>query len=102
MKLDLGKSCPRFKTLDEVPLDVLGDPDPEVWLAHAGAVTLEYGGSGAAPEPGRRVVVGTDRGQETQALVPAQGWQRTLPSGGDALVSRLVSPGFDLADFELA
>ena len=25
MKLDLGKSCLRFKTLDEVPLDVLGE-----------------------------------------------------------------------------
>ncbi|WP_230487361.1 cupin domain-containing protein [Nocardioides anomalus] len=29
-------------------------------------------------------------------------WQRTVPHDDDALVSCLVSPGFDFADFELA
>jgi predicted cupin superfamily sugar epimerase len=29
-------------------------------------------------------------------------WQRTVPSAADALVSCLVSPGFDFDDFELA
>jgi len=33
---------------------------------------------------------------------PAGVWQRTVPSDADALVSCLVSPGFDFADFELA
>ncbi len=71
----------------------------EVWLAHHGVVTLELGGSGAAPE-----VTGTHRVSvdEPQLLVPAGVWQRTVPADADALVSCLVSPGFDFADFELA
>lgn len=75
----------------------------EVWLAHAGAVRLGYGGSGAAPVAGDVVLVGTDHeaGESAQALVPAGVWQRTLPGDADALVSCLVSPGFDFADFEL-
>lgn len=72
----------------------------ELWLAHTGAVTLEVGGAGAAPvpEPTERLVVSAD---SPQALVPAGVWQRTLPADDDALVSCLVSPGFDFADFEL-
>ena len=71
----------------------------ELWLAHRGAVSLELGGVGAEPQPGATLVV--DLGSP-QALVPAGTWQRTLPSDADALVSCLVSPGFDFADFELA
>lgn len=76
----------------------------ETWLAHTGSVTLELGGSDAAPRAERQVVVGTDlaAGESTQALVPADEWQRTLSSTADALVSCLVSPGFDFDDFELA
>jgi predicted cupin superfamily sugar epimerase len=37
-----------------------------------------------------------------QALVPAGVWQRTIPNATDALVTCLVSPGFDFADFTLA
>jgi uncharacterized protein len=75
----------------------------EVWLAHTGTVTLELGGNG--PRPGRTTAleVGVDvaAGQRAQALVPAGVWQRTVPGEHDALVSCLVSPGFDFADFEL-
>jgi len=76
----------------------------ELWMAHTGAVGLEYGGAGAVPSPAHRVVVGgdVDAGERPQALVPAGVWQRTLPGPADALVSCLVSPGFDFADFELA
>jgi predicted cupin superfamily sugar epimerase len=76
----------------------------ELWLAHTGAVSLQYGGSAGTPVDGDSVVVGLDlaAGQRTQSLVPAGEWQRTLPSDGDALVSCLVSPGFDFADFDLA
>jgi len=76
----------------------------EVWLAHTGAVTLEYGGNGAFPEPDRTVTVGVDHsaGEQAQAVVPAGVWQRTVPGAADALVSCLVSPGFDFDDFELA
>ncbi|MBC9823031.1 cupin domain-containing protein [Terrabacter sp. MAHUQ-38] len=78
----------------------------EVWIAHTGSVALELGGDGAQPSSPAQVqsvVVGVDLvgGEVAQAVVPARVWQRTQPSGGDALVSCLVSPGFDFADFEL-
>lgn len=71
----------------------------ELWLAHTGAVTLELGGDGPAPGEPSATVVDLER---PQALVPAGVWQRTVPGDADALVSCLVSPGFDFADFELA
>lgn len=76
----------------------------ETWLAHTGTVALQYGGCGDAPVEGDVVTVGVDvaAGQQPQALVPAGVWQRTLPADADALVSCLVSPGFDFDDFELA
>lgn len=70
----------------------------EWWLAHRGEVVLELGGDGIAPRAGERLLVGAGR---PQALVPAGTWQRTVPTGADALVSCMVSPGFDFADFEL-
>ena len=76
----------------------------EVWMAHTGVVALQVGGDGPAPVPGAVLHVGTgmDRGQRPQAVVAAGTWQRTLASDADALVSCLVSPGFDFDDFELA
>ena len=79
----------------------------EVWLAHTGSVALELGGGGAAPladGEAETVVLGLDlaAGEVAQAVVPAHVWQRTVPGRADALVSCLVSPGFDFADFELA
>lgn len=71
----------------------------ETWLAHTGAVTLELGGADDAPVVSDRVVCDP---ANAQALVPAGVWQRTVPAAEDALVSCLVSPGFDFADFELA
>ena len=71
----------------------------ELWLAHTGSVRLEYGGSATSPVVERTTVVSP--GGDAQALVPAGVWQRTLPSAADALVSCLVSPGFDFADFEM-
>ena len=76
----------------------------EIWLAHTGTVTLEYGGAGTKPVTESSVVVGADiaAGHVARALVRAGVWQRTVPGVEDALVSCLVSPGFDFADFELA
>jgi predicted cupin superfamily sugar epimerase len=76
----------------------------EVWLAHTGTVTLELGGDDATPGEASSVVLGVDvaRGEAAQVLVPAEVWQRTVPASYDALVSCLVSPGFDFADFEIA
>ncbi len=75
----------------------------EIWLAHIGAVTMELGGDGPHPEPADQEVLGTDveAGQVAQVVVPAGTWQRTVPGEADALVSCVVSPGFDFADFEL-
>jgi hypothetical protein len=76
----------------------------EVWLAHEGTVRLQLGGDGPAPMAGDVHVVGAGvvAGQEPEVVVPAGHWQRTVPGERDALVRCLVSPGFDLADFELA
>ncbi|GAA4678733.1 cupin domain-containing protein [Nocardioides nanhaiensis] len=75
----------------------------ELWLAHTGSVTLELGGAGPVPEPTSEPAVRpVVDAASPQALVPAGVWQRTLPAPDDALVSCLVSPGFDFADFELA
>ena len=78
----------------------------EVWLAHDGRVALQLGGRGPRPAPDEHVTtvaLGTDvsGGDVAQAVVEAGVWQRTLPGHGDALVSCMVSPGFDFADFEL-
>ncbi len=75
----------------------------ELWLAHQGTVTLELGGAGATPGAATTTVLGVDvaAGELAQVLVPAGVWQRTLPAPYDALVSCVVSPGFDFADFEL-
>jgi predicted cupin superfamily sugar epimerase len=70
----------------------------EIWLAHQGEVRLELGGSGPAPADPAVALVHPG---SAQLLVPAGVWQRTVPSAADALVSCLVSPGFDFADFEL-
>lgn len=74
----------------------------EVWLAHHGSVRLQLGGAGERPADGVVTVVGTAPGEAVQAVVPAGEWQRTLPGERDALVSCVVSPGFDFDDFELA
>ncbi|MEW1955234.1 cupin domain-containing protein [Terrabacter sp. NPDC080008] len=76
----------------------------EVWLAHHGSVTLELGGDGPAPGETTQVRLGPDLsgGEVAQAVVPARVWQRTVPVATDALVSCLVSPGFDFSDFQLA
>ena len=67
-------------------------------------MSLQLGGAGTAPVEGETVLVGVDvaAGQAPQAVVPAGVWQRTVPSAEDALVSCVVSPGFDFDDFELA
>jgi len=73
----------------------------ELWIAQRGAVALELAGAGEQPSNDvERHTCAVDA--EPQVLVPAGVWQRTVPSDADALVSCLVSPGFDFADFRLA
>jgi predicted cupin superfamily sugar epimerase len=71
----------------------------ELWLWHGpDPVVLELGGAGERPVTSARIELGPET---PQGHVPAGVWQRTLPSTGEALVSCVVSPGFDFADFAL-
>lgn len=76
----------------------------EVWLWHGpGHLRLQLGGDGPDPVEGDVIEMGLSDGvRVAQALVPGGVWQRTLPGADDVLVSCLVSPGFDFADFRLA
>jgi predicted cupin superfamily sugar epimerase len=78
----------------------------ELWLWHAGGpLVLRLGGDGE--RPGDRPVelsLGPDvaAGECPQAVVPPGTWQSARPMGdAEVLVSCVVSPGFDFADFEL-
>jgi len=76
----------------------------ELWCWHRGsAVELRVGGPGATPSsaapdpPVHRL-----DGRRPQVQVPAGWWQSARLLGPDpALVTCVVSPGFDFADFEL-
>ena len=74
----------------------------ELWLWHRGGpLTLSLGSDPATAE---EFVLGPDveSGQRPQAVVPPGAWQAARPAGDqEVLVSCIVSPGFDFADFEL-
>ncbi|WP_338419286.1 cupin domain-containing protein [Kribbella antiqua] len=74
----------------------------EIWLWHSGGpLTLEYGDE---PEQAEAFTLGPDvrAGQQPQLVVPAGAWQAARPAGDQpVLVSCVVSPGFDFADFTL-
>jgi predicted cupin superfamily sugar epimerase len=77
----------------------------EFWITNGlGPVHLELGGHGETPVTDASVTLGADlaAGETPQLQIAPGVWQRTLPAMTDALVSCLVSPGFDFADFELA
>lgn len=74
----------------------------ELWLWHRGGpLTLSLGGDGDVPaEQPRNHVLGAGAGQNPQVLVPAGTWQRAVASATvESLVTCVVSPGFDFADF---
>ncbi|WP_336205868.1 cupin domain-containing protein [Nonomuraea sp. LPB2021202275-12-8] len=77
---------------ESVPHMVRSD---EVWLWHRGGpLSLTIGE--------QSVVLGplVEEGQVPQAVVPGGVWQSARPAGGEeVLVSCVVSPGFDFADF---
>lgn len=76
----------------------------ELWLWHGpGSLELQVGGDGDDPEPGKCALLGSPAspGAAQQALVPAGVWQRTNPGPEPVLVSCMVSPGFDFADWRL-
>lgn len=73
----------------------------EIWLWHGpGGLDLQLGGSGQVPDPTGPVKTIGPQGP-FHVLVPAGVWQRTLPGTEEVLVSCVVSPGFDYADWRL-
>jgi len=77
----------------------------ELWLWHSGGpLTLRLGGTDAEPAEPVVITLGGDvaRGHQLQAIVPGGTWQCAVPAGpAPALVSCVVAPGFDFADFRL-
>jgi predicted cupin superfamily sugar epimerase len=76
----------------------------ELWFHHRGGpLTLWLGGDGDEPAGERPLVLGPEiaAGQHPQLLVPAGQWQAARPVDEAVLVSCVVLPGFDFADFTL-
>jgi uncharacterized protein len=78
----------------------------EMWLWHSGGpLFLLDGGDGAVPSATPRLVMlGQDlaAGQVPQHVIPAGHWQSARPAAAaEVLVSCVVAPGFDFADFSL-
>jgi uncharacterized protein len=78
----------------------------EVWLWHRGGpLTMLDGGDGEVPsDTPVTVVVGPDlaAGQVPQHVIAGRHWQCARPSAAtETLVSCVVAPGFDFADFTL-
>ncbi len=76
----------------------------EFWLWHAGGpLTLLLGGTGPAPAPEPATVTlgpALAAGQAPQQIIPGAHWQSARPAGDqEVLVSCVVAPGFDFADF---
>jgi len=78
----------------------------ELWFWHRGGpLTLRLGGTGDKPGEVQEVTLGPDvaAGQRPQVLVPGGVWQSAaLATGTQVLVSCVVAPGFDFADFRMA
>jgi uncharacterized protein len=77
----------------------------ELWFWHfGGPLELRLGGTGERPGAEEVLVLGGDvaAGQHPQARVPGGVWQAATPAGqSPVLVSCVVAPGFDFADFRL-
>ena len=79
----------------------------ELWLWHRGGrLTLAFGGAGDRPDEDvvTEVTLGPDveAGHQPQVLVPAGMWQSAAPAAIEpVLVSCVVAPGFDPADFHM-
>ncbi|WIV13438.1 cupin domain-containing protein [Proteiniborus sp. MB09-C3] len=76
----------------------------EIWFWHAGgSLKMILGGSGKLPNKEKEIILGNkiDKGQQFQAIVPADVWQTSTPCVGEdfVLVSCVVSPGFHVDEF---
>jgi len=77
----------------------------ELWLWHGGGpLALSLGGPGPEPAEPRTATLGGDlaAGHRPQVVVPGLTWQSAAPAGPEpVLVSCIVVPGFDFADFRV-
>ncbi|MHA6800591.1 cupin domain-containing protein [Bounagaea algeriensis] len=76
----------------------------ELWMWHRGGpLSLYLGGEGELPaEHPEHISLGAGAGQRPQALAPARTWQcASAAPTVETLVSCVVSPGFDFADFHV-
>jgi predicted cupin superfamily sugar epimerase len=78
----------------------------ELWFWHRGGpLRLRLGGAGDSPGDPVEHTLGprVEAGERPQLLVPPGVWQTARPATGvEVLVSCVVVPGFDFADFTLA
>jgi predicted cupin superfamily sugar epimerase len=73
----------------------------ELWFHHRGGPLRLW--ISDSPDDAREQLLGSDltQGQRPQILVPGGAWQAARPVDEAVLVSCVVVPGFDFADFEL-
>ncbi len=75
----------------------------ELWLHHRGSPLVLEIGPDTATATSHLLGPGIEQGQQPQLVVPPGHWQRARPRDDEpALVSCVVVPGFDFADFTLA
>lgn len=78
----------------------------ELWFWHGGGpLELRLGGTGDEPTAAGAVVLGAevDSGRQPQVHIPGGVWQTARPlDESPVLVSCVVAPGFDYADFRLS
>lgn len=75
----------------------------EIWLWHAGsALRLLTAPGDAGPVTEMRLGGDVLAGEAAQHVIAAGDWQAAEANGGWALVSCIVSPGFEFAGFTLA
>ncbi|MGE2734914.1 cupin domain-containing protein [Mycolicibacterium vaccae] len=74
----------------------------ELWLYHRGGPLVLEVGSEQHTASAHLLGADIDAGESPQFLVPPGQWQRARPQGDEpCLVSCVVVPGFDFADFAL-
>ncbi|WP_417609875.1 cupin domain-containing protein [Parasphingorhabdus sp.] len=75
----------------------------ELWLWHAGSpLAISTAPDDAGPVAAMRLGPDILAGEAPQYLIPPGHWQATAAEEGWALVSCIVSPGFEFSGFELA
>lgn len=76
----------------------------ELWIFNRGGpLELALAGTGEHPQTPTTHRLGADleHGNHCQLLVPGQTWQSARPVSGECLLTCVVAPGFDFADFEV-